>query len=1298
MTSRYLTCSWLALLLAACNVYNPGLLDRPDASSGDGGPVASDDGGGAGVSGGGAGGSDAGAAGSGDADAGEVDTGPGDLCVPNPDDDGSCPLICPEVCDGADNDCDGETDGAAAALACDLPHATAQCIKGDCVIEHCTGVYGDCNGVSDDGCESPLDTLEDCGICQNACDGTSCAGGVCSQLQCDAGYADCDGDPDTGCEASLSTLLNCIMCGRVCAFDNAGSSCESGECAFVECVAGWGDCDEDRSNGCELQLDTLDDCGECGNACEKTACAGGVCSALDCGDGFADCDGDEDNACETELLSSMSDCGMCGRSCELENTISVCDDGQCEIIQCQTGFDDCDGDLLNGCEAALDSLDNCGRCGIRCEIPDGEASCAGGICTAAQCNPGYADCDGRTGNGCEVSLHSLADCGMCGAICDPPHASESCDTGTCEIVDCDGGWGDCNPDPGCETQLGTLANCSACGDACTDLPNIVSAGCSSLTCTISECAGGWGDCNDDPGCETPLGTPQNCLQCGDVCPDLPNASEVCDLGVCGLGDCEPDWGNCNADPGCETPLDTVTDCGGCQEQGLPHDCALLPNAMNFSCPDGSCAYDCDEGYLDCDPDPAYGCETTADTSSDCGGCGNLDSQYDCHALPGVDQVACSEGACIVNSCDPGREDCNDTDSDGCETELGTVQDCSDCDDTCSAPPQATAGCNGSLGSYQCGIGQCNGGWGDCNDAASDGCESSLATATDCGGCGNLDPQYDCTALPDVDETACPAGACVVNSCDAGFQNCDRDHGNGCEVQGPVCYTIFLYTPSNFDPAPAPMNLASSGTVTLNCGVSTFDSQNLTFGNWCGQIEPTPVVRTQPGGPDLVILPLLGLTVAAGSTLDLLGNRPVILAVYGDAVIDGQVDASASGATPGPGGNASDCGNGGNGLHDATGDDGSNGGGGGGFGSAGANGANGHQCTDCGGGSAGAVSGAATLVPLRGGCRGGDGGSSAGDAHGGGGGGAVQISTAGALKVTGTVSAAGGGGRRGSNHEDGGGGGGSGGAVLLEGDSVSISSSARLTANGGGGASGNDTNGANGDHGDDGSQTGTSRAPGGTGDYGGDGGDGGASAGAPTSGSEGQNECTNWIIVCLEYTPGAGGGGGGGGVGRVRINRATTCTPPGTQSPAPTVSCHSCGTDYSSPENGCAKLCYETHTYYYCGTTRDQANASTRCTGAGMYPVRVDGSAENRFLRASIGADSWIGANDLATEGTWIWSVDGQAFWQGASDGGPVAGRYSNWNAGEPNDASGEDCAQLLTSGFWNDLSCAGSLAYICEGE
>lgn len=78
--------------------------------------------------------------------------------------------------------------------------------------------------------------------------------------------------------------------------------------------------------------------------------------------------------------------------------------------------------LCGGVWTRVDTVENCGACGLRCGADHAAASCAEGRCVLV-CEADHADCDSYPGNGCEVDL--LTDrthCGVCtrscgGALC-----------------------------------------------------------------------------------------------------------------------------------------------------------------------------------------------------------------------------------------------------------------------------------------------------------------------------------------------------------------------------------------------------------------------------------------------------------------------------------------------------------------------------------------------------------------------------------------------------------------------------------------------------------------------------------------------------------------------------------------------------------------------------------------------------------------------------------------------------------------------------------------------------------------
>ena len=153
--------------------------------------------------------------------------------------------------------------------------------------------------------------------------------------------------------------------------------------------------------------------------------------ASDCGVGALNCSG----TCVPDPLSNPNHCGRCGNACVLPNVASsLCYAGMtCVVGACATGFANCDTSPANGCETPVgESLSNCGACGVACVArPNSAPRCSSGACEHP-CNPGFADCDGAPGNGCETSLAvNPAHCGACRNMCG---ASQACAGGTCVAI------------------------------------------------------------------------------------------------------------------------------------------------------------------------------------------------------------------------------------------------------------------------------------------------------------------------------------------------------------------------------------------------------------------------------------------------------------------------------------------------------------------------------------------------------------------------------------------------------------------------------------------------------------------------------------------------------------------------------------------------------------------------------------------------------------------------------------------------------------------------------------------------
>jgi hypothetical protein len=364
----------------------------------------------------------------------------------------------------------------------------------------------------------------------------SCVGGACQIEECEAPWLRCNTDEEDGCETNSSTdAMNCGACGIECPALNGTPTCVSSKCR-VECDPGFGDCDEDPSNGCEASVDDVNNCGKCNNVCpfdeeknETPNCVYRKCGVTPCDPGFGDCDGDND--CETSLKEDVNNCGRCGNKCTLVHGTPACVDGQCVVDSCEDGFRNCNtgdpgGGFANGCEAniATDPL-NCGACGEECDIKNGMGTCDAGTCAVVSCEPGFKNCnesaeDGGISDGCETDTANDPDnCGGCGNGCDIENAIQKCENSECVIGGCTQNHMDCNPGEGCETDTGSsVQHCGSCMGTCSNA-GATDVSCTNGTCDPPECDSTHRSCDDNNanGCETDITTPEECGACGKSC-------------------------------------------------------------------------------------------------------------------------------------------------------------------------------------------------------------------------------------------------------------------------------------------------------------------------------------------------------------------------------------------------------------------------------------------------------------------------------------------------------------------------------------------------------------------------------------------------------------------------------------------------------------------------------------------------------------------------------------------------------------------------------------------------------------
>jgi len=245
---------------------------------------------------------------------------------------------------------------------------TATCVAGVCGAT-CSSGYGAC-GNPPTSCSTYLSTdSKNCGSCGNACKTNEyCTGGVCTT--CGSGLTGCSGR----CVDTTSDRYNCGQCANSCPYVyNATSTCVASACTST-CATGYGDCNKNTSDGCEAALNAdRNNCGACGKVCASTeTCSQGVCAS--CAPGRTLCS----NAC-VDVQSDPNNCGKCGVPCSAStaHASNACKSGTC-MIACATGYLDCDGNVLTGCETQSD-VTNCGACGNACT---GSQLCVKGACTA----------------------------------------------------------------------------------------------------------------------------------------------------------------------------------------------------------------------------------------------------------------------------------------------------------------------------------------------------------------------------------------------------------------------------------------------------------------------------------------------------------------------------------------------------------------------------------------------------------------------------------------------------------------------------------------------------------------------------------------------------------------------------------------------------------------------------------------------------------------------------------------------------------------------------------------------------
>lgn len=183
---------------------------------------------------------------------------------------------------------------------------------------------------------------------------------------------------------------------------------------------------------------------------------------------------------------------------------------------------------------------------------------------------------------------------------------------------------------------------------------------------------------------------------------------------------------------------------------LASECAALPNAV-VGCVGGACVLDyCLSGFEDCDGTASNGCEVnTGLDPANCGGCS-------LKCLPNHTAAVCASGECLT-SCDSGFADCNNDGTDGCEASLSSVSSCGGCGTQCKSGEVCDATKTPAECAQDCGS----------NTLCGTTCADTQTSTEHCGGCNSPCSGAQATFV-------CNSGVCAKTGCTAGFDDCDAE--------------------------------------------------------------------------------------------------------------------------------------------------------------------------------------------------------------------------------------------------------------------------------------------------------------------------------------------------------------------------------------------------------------------------------------------------------------------------------------------------------------------------------------------